>query len=199
MDATSTKAGLFRFLDAAGKQGIYNANTLGALRSAAIKLLEDVEDDADLSNFDPHAAMMRYHNRHPGKLKPSVLGEYERRMKRLLDAFKEFNQNPAAFRPRGRKPVPESNTERRAKAKLRETDDVLFAEGTVIDVPTEEIRLRPQPPILPAPTSVPTLALSYPMRDNFLAQLNVPRDITMEEARRLGAFIATLAKDFKPT
>jgi hypothetical protein len=44
----------------------------------------------------------------------------------------------------------------------------------------------------------PKVPLSYPIREDFLAQLIVPRDITMDEARRLGAFIATLAKDFKP-
>jgi hypothetical protein len=46
---------------------------------------------------------------------------------------------------------------------------------------------------------VPMLRLSYPMRDDVLAEIAVPRTMTTEEARRLCAFVMTLAKDFAPT
>ena len=42
------------------------------------------------------------------------------------------------------------------------------------------------------------IALDYPLRPDLLAQVIVPRDLTVEEARRMGAFLVTLAVDFRP-
>jgi hypothetical protein len=43
------------------------------------------------------------------------------------------------------------------------------------------------------------IALHYPLRADTLAQVVVPRDLTVEEARRMGAFLLTLAVDFRPS
>jgi hypothetical protein len=42
------------------------------------------------------------------------------------------------------------------------------------------------------------MALEYPLRSDLLAQVVVPRDLTVEEAQRMGAFLLTLAVDFRP-
>ena len=42
------------------------------------------------------------------------------------------------------------------------------------------------------------LALEYPLRPGFLAQVVVPPDLTVDEARRMGAFLLTLSPDYKP-
>jgi hypothetical protein len=61
-------------------------------------------------------------------------------------------------------------------------------------------RLRSQP--APAPASESSelggVALSFPVRPGFLAQVMVPADLTVDEARRMGAFLLTLAPDFRP-
>lgn len=202
MDAAFTKAGLFRFLGIAERQGIYNANTLGGLRSAATKLLSDLDDNDSLQNFDAHASMMRYHNKNPGELRATVLGEYVRRMNRLLRYFEEYNRNPAGFRPRGRAPVGPTggNNQRSSKSKptkatkaateeKRKEGSIIEGVATRLDSPTKMLKG-------PGPEQ---LGLSYPLRDDFLVQLLLPRDITLDEARRVGAFIQTLARDFKPT
>jgi hypothetical protein len=44
----------------------------------------------------------------------------------------------------------------------------------------------------------PGISLDYPLRPDLLAQVVVPRDLTVEEARRMGAFLVTLAADFRP-
>ena len=44
-------------------------------------------------------------------------------------------------------------------------------------------------------TPTPGLALSYPLRPDFLAQVVIPRDMTVSEARRLSAFVMTLTVD----
>jgi len=43
------------------------------------------------------------------------------------------------------------------------------------------------------PRRAEALALPFPLRPAFLAQVVVPRDMTKDEARRLCAFIASLA------
>jgi hypothetical protein len=43
------------------------------------------------------------------------------------------------------------------------------------------------------------IELAYPLRPDLLAQVIVPRDLTVEEARRMGAFLVTLAVDFRAT
>ena len=86
--------------------------------------------------------------------------------------------------------------------------------------PRAELRRRPEPgsgerdlPARPATglaaaaraaatarASVPGagISLEYPLRPDLLAQVVVPRDLTVEEARRMGAFLVTLAVDFRP-
>ena len=43
-----------------------------------------------------------------------------------------------------------------------------------------------------------SMALDYPLRSDLLAQVVVPRDLTVAEAERMGAFLLTLAVDFRP-
>jgi hypothetical protein len=40
--------------------------------------------------------------------------------------------------------------------------------------------------------------MPFPLRPTFLAQVVIPRDLTKEEARRLGVFIDSLAHDPTP-
>jgi len=42
------------------------------------------------------------------------------------------------------------------------------------------------------------MSLDFPLRSDLLAQVVVPRDLTVEEAHRMGAFLETLAIDFRP-
>jgi hypothetical protein len=84
-----------------------------------------------------------------------------------------------AFRPPARSP----------KAETRRRLDAGAAGGP----PT---RARPvDRPAQPRPNS---MSLEYPLRSDLLAQVVVPRDLTVEEAQRMGAFLLTLAVDFKP-
>ena len=57
-------------------------------------------------------------------------------------------------------------------------------------------RLRPSGPVPARPDGI---ALEYPLRPDLLAQVVVPRDLTVEEAHRMGAFLVTLAVDFRPS
>ncbi len=49
-----------------------------------------------------------------------------------------------------------------------------------------------------SPAADSEISLEYPLRPDLLAQVVIPRDLTVEEARRMGAFLVTLAVDFRP-
>jgi hypothetical protein len=193
--AAYTKAALFCFLRKAETTGLYKANTVGGLRAAATKLLEDVGDGDDVRTFNVEEAGLRYHNRHPSELSPTSLAEYQRRLRRLIDEFAAFNENPAGYRPKGRiargqagkgngdadqKPAHATRPSRTSETQPSSGSDMGHAPATGS-----------------APT-VPMLRLSYPIRDDVLAEIAVPRGMTTDEAKRLCAFVMTLAKDFAP-
>ena len=187
-----SKAALFRFIATAQRQGLINANYAGAFRAAASKLLEDVGDIEDVRNTDVEAATIRYHNKHPGELAPGSLGTYQKRLKRLLNSFVEYTENPTTYKPRGRGASPKSNGEGKSRAKATAAAVPRFSRGDAKPV-AQALEVTP----LTSATST-SLAMSYPLRENFVAQVVLPRNMTGDEARKLCAFIRTLAVDFKP-
>jgi hypothetical protein len=137
--------------------------------------------------LDVEAATIRYHNKHPGDLTPSSLRTYEARLKRLIVEFVRFHSDPANYKPYSRglvKPTVERPS-RAEKTVLVEDDDV-----TAVDVIPVQAALQRTTPT--------AMAMSYPLRDNFVAQVLLPRNMSTDEAKRLCAFIRTLATDFLP-
>jgi hypothetical protein len=194
MQADYSKAALFRFITTAQRQGLFNANYAGAFRAAASKLLEDVGDDVDVRNTDVKAATIRYHNKHPGDLTPGSLGTYQKRLTRVLRAFVEYTENPASYKPRGRGASPKADgegpTRTPTKSKPGRPGRANASKATQESHTT---------PTTTASTATATsLAMTYPLRENFVAQVVLPRNMTGDEARKLCAFIRTLAVDFKP-
>lgn len=196
--AAYTKAALFAFLKKAVTTGLYKANTVGGLRAAATKLLEDVGDGDDVRNVDVQEAAHRYHNRHPSELSSASLAEYQRRLRRLMDEFSAFNENPAGYRPKGRitrGPAGKSNGEADQKSQARA---IRPSRTAASEAPAASGSDNTQSPATASAPAVPMLRLSYPIRDDVLAEIAVPRGMTTEEAKRLCAFVMTLAKDFAP-
>lgn len=190
MEPTFSKAELFAYLDTVTKQGLINTHTANGLRAAATRLLDDLGDSDDVRSVEPKAATIKYHNKHPGDLSPKSLQVYQRRLERLLKEFVTYKTDPIAFKPRAR--VPSNATE---KTKQRNPNGEAVVPKR-IEERAPSIDAIPSTPA--AMSGIATLALSYPLRDTFMAQVVVPRNISTEEARRLCAFILTLPADFKP-
>ncbi|MGH8692736.1 MAG: hypothetical protein ACREVM_00680 [Burkholderiales bacterium] len=193
----NSKAALFAFLKKAEATGIYKANNAAGLRAAAIKLLDDVQDTDDVRGVDVEQAALRYHNKHPSELSSGSLKEYQRRLGRVLEEFAAFNENPAGYRPKGRIARHPSDKANGDTGKKPGRDKSTRPNTTTTEVlsPKSESSGTSSSTL----TSVPMLRLSYPIRDDVLAEIAVPRAMTTDEARRLCAFVMTLAKDFAPT
>jgi len=185
MSSNYSKGALLKFLDAVVAKGLMNTNTGGGLKAACTRILDDLADADDVRKVDVNMAVIRYNNRNPGILSPNSLAEYQRRVARAISDFVLWTEDPGAFKPRtrgasgksGRKT--ESSSGRRPAAALGEGPPAAYLQPTAV--------------------VLPGLTLNYPLRPDFLAQVLIPRDLTAEEARRLGAFLLTLAADFRPT
>lgn len=188
MDASFSRAALLKFLDMLGQQGLANPNTAQSLRVACGKILVDLSDaeDADVRKVDVGLAVRKFNNKNPGKLTRSSLAEYQRRANLAIREFESYQGNPAGYRGIGRGPTKADAGEKPAgkKKDLRQREP---SRGEVV---------MAAPPAGPAGAS--GLTFAFPLRQDFLAQLVVPRDMKADEAQRLCAFVRTLAIDFSP-
>lgn len=186
MSSDFSKNALMKFLDTVVTKGLMNANTAGGLKAACSRILDDLASTDDVRGVDVNTAVVRYNNRNPGALSPNSLAEYQRRVSRAISDFVSWVENPASFKPRARGSSGKNG---------RKTENISsgHAAANHLDRPLPVAHAAS-----PAPTST-GLPLSFPLRSDFLAQVVIPRDLTSEEARRLGAFLLTLAADFRPT
>lgn len=183
MSTDYSKGALLKFLGTVVAQGLMNANTAGGLKAACSKILDDLAEGDDVRSVDVNTAVIRYNNRNPGALSPNSLAEYQRRVTRAIADFVSWRDDPMGFKPKRK-----GTSTRNGKRTEPRSDRQILAP-------------RPETPAHPGSPTAPTslgLPLSYPLRPDFLAQVVIPRDLTAEEARRLGAFLLTLAVDFRP-
>jgi hypothetical protein len=181
-----SREALGRLIDYVVEKGLVNPSTAQGWRVATTKVLEELPDQerADVRRIDVDATFRAFLNRNPGRLSPASVGEYRRRVGRAIEEFVSWIEDPGGYGNRS----------------------AAWAIKT-------ESRLRPRPARLLCPEAAPARApvrgplnprndaemmLDYPLRPGLLARVVLPRDLTVEEARRMGAFLVTLAGDFKP-
>ncbi|MEO8754964.1 MAG: hypothetical protein ABI624_20045 [Casimicrobiaceae bacterium] len=184
MTETYTKAELIQFLLMVQQKGMMNTNTAGGMRAAVGRILEDIPDVDDVQGIDIPTAVRRYANRHPGVLSPGSLSEYQRRVEMAVREFIKYKSDPAAYKPPARTSVERGATPK--KPKNSAPDVVVPLQGLEATATAGVIK------------PVVGLSLEFPMRPDFLAQIVVPRDMKLDEARRFTSFILTLAQDFAP-
>jgi hypothetical protein len=179
MDAEFSKSALKTYLDTAQAQGLVNQNTLAGWKSAQTKILEDVPDTTDVRTIDLKTQIRRYNNSHPGVLSPASLQAYEKRLAVVIEEFTKYQTDPAAYKGRGRNPTASANAVKKADTKITPKTGVAS--------------IQESPDSIVVVTS--GLSLEFPMRNDFLAQVVVPRNMTHAEAVRFTRFIMTLAQD----
>jgi hypothetical protein len=188
------KGGLVQFVKMITDKGWINTNTGNALKASVSRILGDVAADQDVRQIDVDMEIRRYNNLHPGDLSPESLATYGKRVKIAISNYVEYVANPTKYKPpgSGRSPLA-SASQKKAPAKTKRLDSL----PDVTDV-TDVRVIEP----IPSSGSVRTetflateanLAMPFPLRPGYLAQIVIPRDMTKAEAGRLCAFIQTLA------
>lgn len=179
-----SRAALARFIEFVVEKGLVHPATAQGWRVATSKVLEELSNEAieDVRRIDVDTTFRAFLNRNPGRLSPASVGEYRRRVARAIEEFVRWVQDPGAyaFRPAGRPPRADSRP--RSSGGRTET----------------RVAERAAPRREGAVAAPGGIALEYPLRPEQSAQVVVPRDLTMDEARRMGAFLLTLAVDFRP-
>jgi hypothetical protein len=179
-----SRAALARFIEFVVAKGLVHPATAQGWRVATAKVLEDLTpaEIEDVRKIEVEATFKGFLNRYPGRLSPASVGEYRRRVGRAIEEFVRWMEDPGSYAFRSPPRAVRSETRRRPEGAPAPSQD-----------------LDPPRPSSPAPGRPGGIALEYPLRPDLLAQIVVPRDLTVEEARRMGAFLVTLAVDFKPS
>ena len=178
-----SRAALARFIEFVVAKGLVHPATAQGWRVATAKVLEELTpvEEQDVRRIDVEATFKEFLNRYPGRLSPASVGEYRRRVHRAIEEFVTWMADPGtyAFRP----PVRTGNGDTRRRP----------------DAGGAPAPGRPRPAGSAGRPRPNSMALEYPLRSDLLAQVVVPRDLTVEEAQRMGAFLLTLAVDFRPS
>jgi hypothetical protein len=179
-----SRAALARFIEFVVAKGLVHPATAQGWRVATAKVLEDLTpaEGEDVRRIDVEATFKGFLNRYPGRLSPASVGEYRRRVGRAIEEFVRWMEDPGSYAFRSPPRAPKAEARRRLDPAPVSSPNAARPRASA-----------PTPPLRDG------IALEYPLRPDLLAQVVVPRDLTVEEARRMGAFLVTLAVDFKPS
>jgi hypothetical protein len=204
-----SRAALARFIEFVVAKGLVHPATAQGWRVATTKVLEDLSEEelADVRRMEVEHTFKDFLNRYPGRLSPASVGEYRRRVSRAIEEFTRWMEDPGsyAFRPAGRA---ERRGGRRQGSRPSDAEPTKSTSVLAGGSGTPHDGDGPAPPARgSAPNhlaalgshGMPGITLEYPLRPDLLAQVMVPRDLTVEEAKRMGAFLVTLAVDFRPS
>lgn len=171
---------LLDFLDHAGDRGLMPAATAQALAVASrnvFGVLSDTEK-GDLSTRDIDGVIKRFNNKRGRDFNPSSLKEYGRRVKRALDLFLRWRDDPATF-----------TVKTRSTATSRKSDKFRRS----VDEPEDA---SPAQDASAMPTRAGAYNSSVPVRPGVVVTVaNIPNDLTKAEADRLANFVRMLAVD----
>ncbi|CAN5317710.1 hypothetical protein BH23GEM4_BH23GEM4_21890 [soil metagenome] len=177
---------LIDFLDYAGDHGLINHGTTVSYRVAASKIEDDLTDQeaSDVRQIEVPIVFQRFVNKNRVKVSPDTLRTYQRRLETAIGEFVEWRKDPTAYKPKGR-----SGVKRAAKNGK--------AEEPKASRPRR--RAETEQPVRLSETDTPPnrliLTIPFPLRPDFLASIQIPRDLKSSEAERLATFIRTLAVD----
>jgi hypothetical protein len=186
-----SKQALLDFIEVSIEKGRVNKNTGGGIRAACRKILEQIASDADVRTIDVTAEVVQYNNRHPSELSADSLRVYESRVRSVIESFVQSRTDPTGYKlpgkTNGTKPPRPSRRGGEKEAKLAVNE---AADPVPLVPPATPIHMHAR-----AAATDTSLALPFPLRPTFLAQVVVPRDLTKDEAKRLAAFLDALAHD----
>ncbi|MCW5658434.1 MAG: hypothetical protein KIT60_12080 [Burkholderiaceae bacterium] len=186
-----SKKALLEYLDKAIEKGRVNKNTGAGMRAACRRILEQVGLEDDVRKVDVSAEIVRYNNRHPNDLAGESLRVYESRVKAAIAGFVGTLTDPTGYKP----PTKASNGKAAKGSARRPAERPAKSSGSAASEVAPVAEHTAMPGVARVVATDTSLALPFPLRPNFLAQVVVPRDLTKDEAKRLAAFLDSLATE----
>lgn len=189
--ADYSKEAFLKFLDYVSDKGLIKFQTVRGWRSAALKLMADLSEaeEGDIRTVNLDLAVHRTANRDSVSVSPESLNTYRNRVALAIQEFTSWRDDPATYKPRGLNGKSRTKSANGAKP----SNERMISQERVSKGTSKASEKRE------AETLVSSgLTLSFPLRSDFLAQVVIPRDLTAVEAKRLGAFLLTIAVDYQP-
>lgn len=168
------------FLSHAAEHGLVPAATAQALAVAARNVFSVLDDEerAALPLEDVDGIIRRFNNKRARDFNPATLKEYGRRVKRAVDVYLRWREDPANFTVKTRTARP---------GRKQQISNGGRAEAVVVE---------PQPDSMDAPVLATARGYqtAFPVRPGQVVTVsNVPHDLSSAEAERLAQFIRLLA------
>lgn len=178
MTAEATGTGLVEHWSWAAKKGLMNSNTAGALRAACSQVLsvDDNWESLDVRAMDVDLMLQRFENLRMKDFTPKSLAQYGSRFRRAVKSYLQYLENPQGWRFDTREPKAAGNSDSPSKARKRSS-----RKEEVASAPAEALGEM--------------ISYPFPVRAGVVARLVLPRDLRGQEARRLSAFLQSLAID----
>lgn len=175
-----TASTLVRFIDQAIKRGDLKAPTGNAMKTAVKEVLATTEgadwEQVDLPSLDIEDVSRRFETLRAMDYSPGSLATYKARFSKSVKMFQEFRANPSGWRPD-------------VKQRTRTAKAANGAPTTPVDSDAEPVNATA------AQGRVPLVKYPYPIRQGVFASVELPVDLTKREAKRLCAFIDSIAED----
>lgn len=176
--AKPTGAGLMAFLDFAISKGYLKVPTGQAMKTACKEVLSAIDSEsweaAQITELDMDDVLRRFETLRAMKFSTGSLGTYKSRFKKSVAMFNDFRGNPSGWRPD-------------VKSRVRSASP---SARPAISGPS-----APQAPMSFHQPSSSTSVITYPfpLREGVLVSLQLPADLSKREARRLSAFLDSVA------
>jgi hypothetical protein len=179
---SGTAKGLLEFLDYARVKGMLARKTSESYKSASSLVLaidgagwENIE----VRGLDLDQQLDRYIRLRGAKASPQTLGTYGQRVRSAIELYRDFLDNPTGFRGPSARPRPGSTAVRRSPA--TETGQQAAPHASTRVISSAE------------PSDLVTYP--FPLRTGGMAYLQLPRELTHSDVRRLCSFLESLAID----
>ena len=180
--------GLLSFLDYVCEKHLMKTATARSWKAACNQVfgILSSEEQDDLSSIDLDSVFYRFENKNAQQFSPSSLTTYKSRVRKALDEFLKFKDNPSSWRP-----SLDQRTSRRVKTKQQETTKSNNRSNTYVST---------SPPKNEYHNTEIGMTHNYPLREGITVKISgLPRDLKLNEAKRIGAFLTTLCEDFDPS
>lgn len=186
---------LKRFWEWGKDKGYVKQGTAGDILSAIRAITDGLEQD-EKENFlklDIEDVLRRFTNKQGRNLSLATQREYRLRLARAIQVYKAFRANPTVW------PAPERNRSSEPKPKEKSATSRPSAPVVAEIKPASDRTGLDEVGPTTTSASPGTLTYPFPLRPGVRVIIqNLPSDLKVSEAERLGAFLKSLAEDFNP-
>ena len=170
-------------------------NTASGLRTGVknVITIDDDWEEVDMVQLDLENQIQRFRNARRGTLSDNSVDEYARRFRVSTESYRKWLDNEKDWYPAKSRPVgsaPRKPVSKKPKTEPRQYDIGVGSKATLVSPTQQDEQVEPV-----KPEGVEVIRYTVPLRSGDDAVLQLPRELTPADARRVSRVIASLAMD----